>query len=108
MYRLFSVLTMCAAILIGGLGTGLTNARIADAKADPEGVFRGLISALNNGDKAAAAALLDDNITFFEPNGDGSFGIARGGPAGGRRSLRHIGFVRRIQQNEDGSLSGSN
>ena len=76
MYRFFSVLTMCTAILIGGgFGIGLTHAQAAEAKADPEGIFRGFISALNNGDKAAAAALLDDNVTFFEPNGDGSFGI---------------------------------
>jgi ketosteroid isomerase-like protein len=76
MYRLISVLTMCTAILIGGgLGIGLTHARIADAKEDPEGVFRGFVAALNNGDVANASALLDDDVTLFEPNGDGSFGI---------------------------------
>jgi ketosteroid isomerase-like protein len=67
---------MCTAILIGGgLGIGLTHARIADAKEDPEGVVRGFVAALNNGDVANGSALLDDDVTLFEPNGDGSFGV---------------------------------
>ena len=76
MYRLISVLTMCMAILIGGgLGIGLTHPGAADAKEDPEGIFRGFAAALNNGDVAAAIALLDDDVTLFEPNGNDSFGI---------------------------------
>lgn len=76
MYRLFSVLTMCTAILIGGgYGFGLTHARAADEKPNPEEAFRGFAAALNNADTAHAAALLDDDVTLFEPNGDGSFGI---------------------------------
>ena len=82
MYRLISIFTVCTAMLMGiGLGIGLTHSGVADAKvpptraADPEGVFRTFVSALNNGDAAAAAALLDDDVTLFEPNGDGSFGL---------------------------------
>ena len=76
MYRLFSVLTMCTAILIGGgYGIGLTHTQAADLKPNPEEAFRGFTAALNNADTVHAAALLDDNVTLFEPNGDGSFGI---------------------------------
>lgn len=81
MVRLISVLAVCAAILMGtGLGVELTHSRAADAKEpaaiknDPEGAVRAFVSALNSGDLAAAGALLDDDVTFFEPNGVDSFG----------------------------------
>ncbi len=76
MQRFISVLTICAAILMSiGFGAGLTHTRTADAKEDPEAIFRDLVNALNRGDVDAAGALLADDVTLFEPNGKESFGV---------------------------------